>query len=481
MVKAGIGLSDIRALVKDSAWNKYKGRKDEDERLDEELARAFSDEGPLSPKSKKQSKLRVGIKVRKSKGGSQNLESEPAEETDEEELPLVSMKLENDSDLLSNMSHYPGWLVEGFWTRKSHGIVSGEPKSFKSTIVMDLAISIASGKPFLGKFTVVERGPVLIVQNENAAWIMKDRLIKIRGSRDLLGKIDISETGEINVTWAPELPIYYINQQGFMFTDPAHREIVEKIMTTIKPKLVIFDPMYLMFDGDLNQAKDLSPTLNWLLSIKEKHSCSVIVIHHWRKNTAGSDTRAGQRMLGSTTLHGWVESAWYLQVNTDKKEASIDQDVDETLTGEPEKANGGQRQRSAEARDGRTVVNDDQSQVNVDTEFNRPNATVNLTLEREFRGAGTYPKIDLSIKMGDFGSSVYQVEVLTHTPNKEVRRRTMASREDYKYNIIHFLETHKRASLREIGEEVGLSRKKADILLREIYEERKRKLPEVKE
>src|SRR5690606_41428795 len=62
------------------------------------------------------------------------------------------------------------------WARRSHGIVAGEPKSFKSTYVMDLAISVASGEPFLGKYPVIESGPVIYVQNENADWILKDRI-----------------------------------------------------------------------------------------------------------------------------------------------------------------------------------------------------------------------------------------------------------------------------------------------------------------
>ena len=44
-----------------------------------------------------------------------------------------------------------GWLVEGWWGRQSQGIVAGQPKVYKSTYVQDLAVSVASGRPFLGK------------------------------------------------------------------------------------------------------------------------------------------------------------------------------------------------------------------------------------------------------------------------------------------------------------------------------------------
>src|SRR5690606_33759727 len=44
LVKAGLSLDEIYTLVKNSVWNKYAGRRDEDERLKTEIARAFEDE-----------------------------------------------------------------------------------------------------------------------------------------------------------------------------------------------------------------------------------------------------------------------------------------------------------------------------------------------------------------------------------------------------------------------------------------------------
>src|SRR5690606_39571048 len=81
-------------------------------------------------------------------------------------LKSLGLRIENFNELMSDLSQYPGWLIEGFWTRRSHGIIAGEPKTFKSTIALDMAVSVASGTKFLGKFKRSERGPVLMVQNE---------------------------------------------------------------------------------------------------------------------------------------------------------------------------------------------------------------------------------------------------------------------------------------------------------------------------
>lgn len=408
LIKAGLKPQEVYALVKASVWNKFKGRSDEEERLMSEIGKAVAEKGESKEKKKEE---RI------------SLEFEPTEEDASDSSNLFSLNLQNDLELMTDVYQYPGWTVEGFWTRKSHGIIAGEPKSFKSTLVLDMAVSVASGKKFLDEFEVVDTGPVLIVQNENAPWIMKDRLTKIRSNRGLIG--EISKTGGLyEVKFPVQLPMYYINQQGFNLNEPFHRKLLDKIMSSVRPRMVIFDPLYLMFDGDVNKSKDLNPILSWLLALKDKHGCSLVVIHHWKKGTAGTKIRGGQRMLGSTTLHGWVESAWYLDV---KKSDELEEEI-------------------------------------FSDELNSPSGSATLTLEREFRGAGTYPKLDMVVKMGDFGSIDYSVEIKRHK-----KERGGINEEEVKKSIQELLEIRDgHVTMREISKELGISRKIASRILKEI-------------
>jgi hypothetical protein len=117
------------------------------------------------------------------------------------------------------------------------------------------------------------------------------------------------------------VPIYFINQQSFMLDDADNKQALEDLIARIRPVAINLDPLYLMFGGDVNSAKDLAPVLQWCLYIKQKYKCSVILVHHYGKG--GEEKRGGQRMLGSATLHGWIESAWYL----DRQEAEAGSEV----------------------------------------------------------------------------------------------------------------------------------------------------------
>ena len=319
LAKAGFNIGQIYEIVKNSPWNKYRGRSDEETRLMHEIALAMKER----PKPKYTGPL---------------------------------LKVVDHEEVMGSLMTIPGWLIEGWWTCNSHGIIAGEPKSWKSTLAMDAAVSVSSGEPFLGKYPVHNPGPVIIVQNENADWIIKARMAAISLHRGIGGSIN-RNGNTWNITWPRPLPIYYINNQAFSISNSEHRAMLEELVREVKPVLIIFDPLYLMFDGDVNSAKDLNPALNWMLWLRNTYTLSIMLVHHWRKSQ-GNTRRGGQRMLGSTTLHGWVESAWYVQ------------------SGEE------------------------------------------IEIEREFRAAQEPEKIKLAMSLGDMEFSVYSVE--TYLPSDEI-------------------------------------------------------------
>lgn len=334
--EAGLTPQEIILLVKNSVFNKYRGRKDEDRRLQAELMKIIS--GKLG-----------------------------------ESIGEPKLQVETYGEMMASPDEFKGWLVKGFWGRRSHGIVAGMPKCFKSTLVHDLVVSVASGTPFLNKHPVEDPGPVLVIQNENSGYIMKDRTQKIIHQRKLDGWVKKINHHRVRIEFPKELPITFINQQGFTLTNEDHRRQVEELVSEINPVLVVFDPLYLMFEGDLNSSQELNPVLNWLLRLKNTYDTSVMLIHHYNKGSGnGPQLRGGARMAGSIMLYGWVESAWYLTK------------TDEQVPATPQ---------------GRTLTVD----------FTRTSNEATVLMSREFRMAGTPDDIELHIEMGDIGDDLYEV------------------------------------------------------------------------
>lgn len=390
LYEIGLTPDEIFTLIKHSAWNKYRGRRDEDERLTKELQKIISKSVAQVNREKEYEGL---------------------------VLEGTDLRLESYREVMGNIHSYPGWLIEGFWARRSHGIVAGEPKAFKSTFTLDLAVSVASGAPFLGKYPVNEPGPVIIVQNENTEWLMKDKTEKVITHRGLVGKVERLNDNTLHIDFPPEIPLYFINQQGYMLDNPEHQKAMETIIEKIKPVLVIFDPLYLMFEGDINSARDLNPVLNWLLRIKNEYKTGVMLIHHYNKGSgiSGGSWKKGQRMLGSTTLHGWIESAWYLQVN--QPETNDAEDVDKSLK-EPS----------------------------------------SIFMEREFRTAGNYPKIELKLSMGQLGDPYYHVTAEIYKEEGATIKKKLTPA-DLAVEIVNLMESKMgTVSWNELSELTGIDR-----------------------
>lgn len=368
----GIPVGDAIEILRESDWNKYRGRPDEHERFAAEVSKI-----------------------------TENRE-ETGQVTRVESRNLIILDY---ATMMKQVASVPGWLVKDWWLKGSRGIIAGEPKSFKSTLLMDMMFCVASDSTFLDS-KVEFGGPVLVIQNENADWIMQDRLEKMALNHGEIGNVKRASGRRVRLEWARNIPMFFINQQGFSLDDAADRASLEDVIRQLKPVAICLDPLYQMFAGDMNSAQDLSPVLSWIQYINIEYKTAVMVVHHYNKS--GEGKRGGQRMLGSAILHGWNESAWYIQA-----------------------------QESVEGQ-GR------------------------ITVDREFRGTSIFDKVDLSIEMGGFGDPLYNVSKAEHTTTGE----------EGKEQILGLLETSLGpVSKTALSKSTGLSRRIIDGLTEALCEQ----------
>jgi hypothetical protein len=287
LAEAGLEPREILVVAQASSWNKFAGRPDEIRRLWTEALKAHAT-------------VQVEVPMITTSSGRQ----EP--------------RLTTYSQMMAMRFTQSRWQIDDIWGTASHGIVAGEPKSYKSMFTTEMVVCIASGVAMYGKFKCNDPGPVLVIQEENTPWLVQDRLLKIANARGLLaGKVQ-KKGRRLLITFPPDLPIYFLNNYGFDLSLEEDRMFLEETIARIKPKAIILDPLYLVLgDVDENNSRELRPILNWLNAIKFKHHCSIIIVHHNAKHNVSP--RGGQRMLGSTTLHGWVESAIYLTIKDEAK------------------------------------------------------------------------------------------------------------------------------------------------------------------
>lgn len=204
------------------------------------------------------------------------------------ELPVCKAKD------LTIRSEQQAWLIESLWGDAAVGIIGGAPKCCKSWLGLDMAVSVASGTACLGKFQVPTRGKVLIFLAEDAAHNVRARIESICIHRHL----DISE-----------LELYVITAATMRLDLETDQQMLTKTLDSLRPKLLILDPLVRLHRLDENSASDISKLLSFLRGLQRSFATAIILVHHASKKYRA---QPGQALRGSSDLHAFGDSNAYL-------------------------------------------------------------------------------------------------------------------------------------------------------------------------
>lgn len=187
------------------------------------------------------------------------------------------------------------WLVESLWTHQAVGFVAGHPKSNKSWLALDFAVSVASGTPVLDRFAVSEQGPVLLFPAEDAPTAVRDRMAGICRHRG----IDFGT-----------LSVWLIESHALKLDSADDREALEDTVGELRPRLLVLDPLIRLHSADENSASEIARILSFLRDLQRKHATAVLLVHHARKCTSNDP---GLGLRGSTEIRAWSDTNLYMR------------------------------------------------------------------------------------------------------------------------------------------------------------------------
>jgi hypothetical protein len=188
------------------------------------------------------------------------------------------------------------WLVENLWSAQGVGVIGGAPKCGKTWLALDLAVSVASHTPALGRFPVAEPGPVLVYGAEDAPAQLRARLDMIARARGLA---------------LPELDLGLILTPTLRLDTERDRRRLAATVAHYKPRLLTLDPLVRLHRLDENSSAEMSALLAELRALQRDHHLAVILVHHLRKNAPrGQD---GLSLRGSSDLYAWGDSLLFLR------------------------------------------------------------------------------------------------------------------------------------------------------------------------
>ena len=198
----------------------------------------------------------------------------------------VNLKIYRGSELQHNQSQNR-WLIHSVLPASSCIFILAEPKTGKSFVALDLALSVISGKSCFNQMPTLQTGPVAFYGAEDAPWIISERLEGIARAKG----VTKSELEKLYV---------FDRSNGIFLDDEDSFQRFRSALSDIKPKLVILDPLaQLLFKTQESNARQMADVLRKIRQLQMELDCTVLITHHVRKGGKGS---INERSRGSSMV-----------------------------------------------------------------------------------------------------------------------------------------------------------------------------------
>jgi hypothetical protein len=181
----------------------------------------------------------------------------------------------------------PESLVDRLLFRSTLALLYGKPKSYKSFLALDLALSIASGRRWGDRTTA--QGPVIYVAAEGLAGLGK----RLQAWEQAYGHLRQDGDG------------FHVLPEVVRLLQAGDVGALVELAVDMRPALVVLDTLNrCLVGGDENNSRDMGQAIDAADQIRQTGS-TVLIVHHADK--------AGRNYRGHSSLEGAVDTVLKLE------------------------------------------------------------------------------------------------------------------------------------------------------------------------
>ena len=214
------------------------------------------------------------------------------------------------------------YIVEKLLPIPSLTAIYGAPGGLKTMLVMDMAMAIIAGQPFLDPMPGMERVSPFITTPCPIMWVDVDN-----GERRSLDRMKaLAQTRGI----PEDAPFYFVSfpTPPFVASKLGSVDFIIENAVAGEVKLIVFDNLGTISGGADENSAQMVEVMSGLRQIAERANCAVVVIHHRTKGAGGDTGRKGNVLRG----HSSIEGALDLALLIDRKEGEDVVTIESTKT-----------------------------------------------------------------------------------------------------------------------------------------------------
>ena len=226
--------------------------------------------------------------------------------------PLVFHGIADPIDALAK-EPAPTFLASPIWPGDAYGILGATMKAGKTWLVSDLAVNVASGGSWLGRFPIERQGPVLMFLGEGGRRKMVRRL-------EAVAKFYGVELRLLPIVLCLRAP---------HLSDEQHLATIAEELDEVHPGLTVIDPLYLAARGAQgSQLYEMGAVLEGIQSLCQQADSALLVSHHLNRQEGrgmGRLSGAGPAEWGRVIVTGEVKAS---HTDPESQESAVTLELD---------------------------------------------------------------------------------------------------------------------------------------------------------
>lgn len=201
------------------------------------------------------------------------------------------------------------WVIDGWLPQASIGLCVAPPANHKTWMLLNLALAVSTGRPFLGHYPVNETGGVLFIQQEDPFPLLLERIGTMFNLDEQTEEAKINGDIEyaLDCRFPEDLPIRFLTTRDFHFQKNLAIKWLEEEIATFKPALVILDPLYSAVSTEKYMSESVQ-NMHICKKLRDRYRCSLILAHHTTKSGESSGNRTD--IWGSQFVNAFLEFGW---------------------------------------------------------------------------------------------------------------------------------------------------------------------------
>jgi len=218
--------------------------------------------------------------------------------------PPAFAKLLSSAELLG-LDLRQTFLVKGILVAGQPAITGGRGKAMKTSVAVDLHVSLGTGSPFLGRFDS-QRVASGFWSGESGAATIRETAKRIAEAKGV-------KLAESDCHWCFDLP---------RLSDLTHLDAMEEVIRHHGLRVAIIDPLYLslLSPETASGASNLflmGSMLQGLTRLGQRTNCTMVLLHHFRKGgQPDDDNPAALEELAQSGVAEWARQWLLLQRRT---------------------------------------------------------------------------------------------------------------------------------------------------------------------